>query len=198
MDIQSIRFVTARYGRMQGLRLLPLGILFLAASLWRAGWLWWLPGSDGAGAVVWFWTGLAIAVGLSFVMRAFYLRRFGRTEVSLWRGGGPSFIGLCVVFLATVWLQEVSASLVSLPAVFVSMALGYVGTAHRSRTHYLPVAAFCLVFAMLGIVGVSSALRDMLLDAVIGVVLVVAGIGDHVVLTRALRPPLSRHDASTV
>ncbi len=198
MDIQSIRFVTSRYDRMQGLRLLPLGVLFLAASLWRAGWLWWLPISDGAGAVAWFWTGLALAVGVSLVTRAYYRRRFGRADVPLWRGGGPSFVGLCVVFLATVWLQEVFASPVSLPVVFIGVALGYVGIVHRSRAHYLPTAALCLVFAVLPVVGVSVALRDVLLDAVIGVVLVVAGIGDHLVLTRTLRPPLPENDVRTL
>jgi hypothetical protein len=44
-DIQTVRYVTTHYPRLQGLRLAPLGVPFLLSAAWRAGWLAWWPAS---------------------------------------------------------------------------------------------------------------------------------------------------------
>src|SRR5688572_7265615 len=76
-DLQRLRYVTERYEHLQGLRLVPMGIPFLFSALWRDGELTWVPGIDGSGARMWFLALVALAVGLSFIAKTYYQRRFG-------------------------------------------------------------------------------------------------------------------------
>ena len=112
-DFERLRYVTERYAHLKGLRLVPLGISFLASAAWRDGQLRRGPGTAAA------------CIGIS--------------------GGHP-------------------------------------------RTHYLALAAVCLIFATLGTSGVPIHARDVLLDDLIGIGLIVVGIGDHLLLRRTLEP----------
>lgn len=186
-DLRRLRYVTERYDHLQGLRLIPLGIPFLFSSLWRDGQLTWVRGTADGGARIWFLALVALAVGLSFVAKAYYQRQFGmvRPAINATAALAASvFVGLLIV----------AASLhgdttVSVPAMIVALGLTYVGVAGgRMRPHYLAVAVLVALFALLGLLGVPFHTRNVLCDLLIAVGFVVIGIGDHLLLRRTLAP----------
>src|SRR5436190_12556630 len=99
------RYVTAHYAHLQGLRLLPLAVPFIASALWRAGWLTWWPGVNERTAGSWFVLLLGLAIAVSFVVRDAYRAEFG--DVQPLRGqSGASFLLLSfVAFLVLGWFQ---------------------------------------------------------------------------------------------
>ena len=55
------------------------------------------------------------------------------------------------------------------------------------RRHYLAIAVACVAFAIAPLIGVPVTVRDVTFDLLIGLGLLVAGVGDHVVLLRVLQ-----------
>ena len=194
-SLHRLRYVTERFDHLQGLRLIPLGIPFLFSALWRDGHLTWVPWTSGSGPRLWFAGLLLLALALSFAAKAYYRRQFGYVRA----GVSPTaplaaaiFTGLFIV-AALVNLEAESA--VSAPALIVALGLGYVGlSGGETRWHYLVVAAFVAVFAMLGQFGVPFQARNVLFDQLVAAGLVVIGLGDHVLLRRTL-VPVSHVDA---
>ena len=198
-DLSRMRYVTEHYAQMQGLRLVPLGVPFLASGAWRAGWLRGLPAADGHGAAYWFCMGLAVAVAMSFAVRAYYRRRFGLAQPLPGRNGVVTLMAFVASFMVLVAMQDELHWRVSIPALFVAVVFAYLGLVQgRLRQHYLALAGACLIFASLGILGVPLHERDVLLDFLIGGGLIAAGIGDHLVLRNTLQPPRSETYASPV
>src|SRR5262245_15779388 len=75
--LRRVWYVTSRYPQLQGLRLVPLAVVFLLSACWRAGLLR-LPGDHTHyGPEVWFSSGVAIAVMLAYLARAWYARHVG-------------------------------------------------------------------------------------------------------------------------
>src|SRR2546426_8784852 len=95
MEPGELRYVTQHYLQLQGLRLLPVGAVFLMSAMWRAVG----PHStDGAiSARLWFYGGLVAAVMGSFVIRAWYRKRFGFVSQPIY-GGAPPLIALLIGF----------------------------------------------------------------------------------------------------
>lgn len=186
-DLRRLRYVTERFPHLQGLRFVPLGIPFLISALWRDGYLEWVPGTTGAGARLWFLALLALAVGCSFLAKAHYQRLFGDVTPAInvtTALAASVFAGLLLVAVA---LQN--DTVVSVPALVVALALGYVAVAGgQLRWHYIAVAGLVAVFAMLGLVGVPAQTRSVLFDLLIAIGFVVIGIGDHLLLRRTLVP----------
>jgi hypothetical protein len=87
----------------------------------------------------------------------------------------------------------------SAPALFVGIALAYVGLARGLiRKHYLMVAAAWFVFASLSGIGVPLNVRQIVFELVLGGGLIAAGIGDHLLLQQTLQPPSRRSYAGPV
>jgi len=188
MDVSRVRYVTRRYPQLQGLRLLPVGIVFLLSGSWRAGWLP-IAAASHASAPVWFFSGLAIAVGLSFLIRAWYTKRYGLVSQGMLQSGVAPLTALLIGVLLTTWLQEQWRWIYPVPAVFIGLALLAIGLSHgAARKHYIVIAALWLSMASLGLFGVSSATQDVALDMTIGAALIVAGLGDHWLLRDTLQP----------
>ena len=185
LDVSRTRYLTEHYADLQGLRLIPLAVLFLASAAWRvAAWSWltWRPvwGSR------WFATGLVLALASSAAIGTVYRSRLG--TVSPRRR--TSAIATWVVFGVGVSLLQETARPwpVSLPFLFTDCVLAYVGCAGRGlRRHYLAVAIACLLFALTPLWSVPMAARRLALDLLIGFGLLVAGVGDHVVLQQERR-----------
>src|SRR5688572_739259 len=120
-DLARIHYVAEQYDHLQGLRLVPLALPFLASAAWRAGWLGgWPTGSVPMEAAYWFFGGLALAIALSFTVRTYYRRRFGMTRPLPWRSG---FITLTTLFACFVWLVSLQSTYewpVSVPAIFIA------------------------------------------------------------------------------
>jgi hypothetical protein len=65
------------------------------------------------------------------------------------------------------------------------------------RRHYLVIAVACLVFAFAPLMRVPPAARNVALDLLIGMGLIVAGVGDHMALQRVLQSPEGVGDVRT-
>jgi hypothetical protein len=182
-------FVVERYPHLQGLRLVPLGVLFLISAAWRAGFLSAVIPSDRA-AHFWFFSGLAIAVAVSFPIRRSYRRRFGRPpRPERTRTGVVTLTMVTGAFVLTLAVPHLPGS-VSLPALAIALALTYPGLSGGGlRWHYLPLAAGWFIFAWLPHLGLSRHVREVGLDVLIAVSLIVAGLGDDRILRRAMAAP---------
>jgi hypothetical protein len=102
-----------------------------------------------------------------------------------------TLLGSCAGFLWFEWLQEILALPVSLPLLFVAVALARLGlVAGRLRIHYLWIAAAVAAFAMLPHDGISADTRAAAAHLLVGGGLVVAAIGDDRILRRVLAPYL--------
>src|SRR5882672_7173562 len=187
MELSRVGYVTRRYPQLQGLRLVPLAVVFLVSGTWRGGW-WPFSVASHAGARGWFLGGLTAAVVLSFVIRGWYTRRYGTVSQGVLHTGIVPLTALLIGMLLATWLQDLWHWVYPVPALFVGTALLVIGVSQRARrTHYLVVAALWLVMASLGLFGVSSATRDVVFDVTIGVALLIAGLGDHWVLRNTLQ-----------
>ena len=103
------------------------------------------------------------------------------------RTGAATLVGVAVVFLGLVCLQDVRPDVrplpVSLPVLFLAIALARLGlVADRARGHYVWIAIGCVAFALLAPLGAPLSVRDVALDLLIGGGLIVAAVGDDRVL----------------
>jgi hypothetical protein len=179
-DRRSVRYVTTHFSRLQGLRLVPLGVPFLLSAAWRARWLSWWPGVTGRGAAVWFFALLATAIAVSFPIRTWYEYHFG-VVVSRGRhsGVGPIVASAAVVVLA-IWFQLEFAPPVLTPLLVVGLVLALIGWRDLAvRPHYIAIGVACASYACSQVLGVPLLARAILLDLLVGISLIVAGVGDH-------------------
>ena len=184
-------YVTSRYPQLQGARIIPLSLVFLASAWWRAGGFH-LPGDQlPRGAEAWFFAGLAVALVASYLIRRWYAQSIGSIGQHPTRNAAVPMVATCVLVGFAVWVQEGWQWRVSLPAIAVGSVLLATGLAHhRFRVHYAAAGAVLLAFSALPLLGVGPSTLDATFDAVIGIVLLIAGIGDHRLLTRTLHPPV--------
>lgn len=189
-DPARVRYLVEHYPRLQGLRLIPLGLLFLGLALWHDGQLAWLPGSAGDGAVRWFLGGLILAIASSYGIAAYYRNRFGSIQLGPFQTGGLRLLATGVVIFVSLVLQDAFKWRFSLPLFIVGGVLAYVGVVQRRmRQHYLWIAVACLLLANIADFGVPPRTRQVMFDLLIAGGLFVAGIGDHFVLLKVLHPP---------
>jgi hypothetical protein len=183
-QLQCVHWVIRHYAQLQGFRFVPLGVVFLVSSTWRAGFRGWLP--QGVGSRAAFFIGLATAVATSFPIQRWYRRHFGRAgSPSTW-GDASGLVLLTLGFMACASVGE-RVRAVSIPALFVGCALLSTLIASEGRRwHYGPVAACWIVFSMAGRIGLSSSIRDVLLDGFIGLSVIVCGLGDHRLLSKTI------------
>jgi len=179
-DLPRIHYVTEHYAQLQGLRLLPLSVLFLLAAIER------LAGARLLPAGVWAIL-VAAAVVAPFRIGGYYARRFGQVQPPRWRTGAFTLIASVAAFLWFEWLQETLLPPVSLPVIFVAVVLARLGlVAGRLRGHYLWIAAAAALFAVLPRAAVSADIRAVAGNLLIACGLVVAAIGDDRVLRQAM------------
>jgi hypothetical protein len=196
VNARHVLYVTEHYAHLQGLRLVPLGVCFLCSGAWRAGLMEWVPGIAGRGARAWFVASLAVALGLSLVIRARY-RRHGAVRPRATTTGAVT-LSVCFVSFVIVGTLPPNAWQISAPALLLAFALAYLGVvADGLRRHYLVIALACLVFACAPLMRVPLAARNVALDLLIGMGLIAAGVGDHVALQRVLHAPEGVEDAGT-
>jgi hypothetical protein len=199
MDQNTIRFVTANYHQLQGLRLVPLG-LFLA--LW--GLLDLLGFFDPAGFVsggrarVLTHIGIAFWVGLLLALAApvYYRYRYGSVD-PLDRGSRNRWITAAVIgFFVLLRIDRDLQWPVALHLLLVSLSLFItVWRDGRIRRHYLAPALVWLAVSFLPAFGASPTTLRMTLFGLGGLTLIGCGIGDHLLLTRTLAKPRTTDDA---
>ncbi len=199
MEQNKIRFVTANYHQLQGLRLVPLG-LFLA--LWAS--LDWLgffdparfPPGDHAKVLTRFgyayWLGLLLALAAP----AYYRYRYGSVDPFDRRSRNRWITAAVIGFFVLVRIDRDLQWPVSLHLLLVSVAL-FITVWHdgRIRSYYLAPALVWLAVSFLPALDVSPAILRMTLFGLGGLTLVSCGIGDHLLLTRTLAKPRTTDDA---
>ena len=181
-DLRRLHYVARHYRQLQGLRLLPRSVPFLLSALWRLA----FPASGSALPRAGWALLVAAAIAASVPIGRYYTRRYGDADVFPWRAA-VTLLGGAVAVLALEWIQELRPFPVSLPIVFVAVALARVGLSSDGlRLHYVWIAAACAVFAALAPLGVPLDVRAAALDLLLGGGIAVAAIGDDRVLRRAM------------
>jgi hypothetical protein len=187
-ELAHVRYVTAHYAQLQGLRLIPISVPFFVSALWRVGWLDWWPGARGSEAGSWFVLLLLGAVGLSYLLEAFYLGQFGDVRPLAGRSGAATLCISVVAFVALGWVQQRFQWPIPVSLLFVSAALCRLGLVeHGLRRHYLALAVGCAAFALWTATDAAPSTMTVARDLLIGFGLIVAGIGDDRVLRRSLQ-----------
>jgi hypothetical protein len=187
MDLARTRYVAEHFEHLQGLRLVPLGVCFLLSAARGAGFLSWVPGTQGRGADVWFLGVVAAAAVATDWVTAWYGRHMGVARARPSRSGAVTLVLSCVAFVVWVALPP-NPWHVSPALCFLAAVLAFQGCApHGLRRHYLPIALVWLLFALTPAIGMPGAVRRVAFDALIGLGLIVAGVGDHRVLQRSIR-----------
>jgi hypothetical protein len=139
-----------------------------------------------------FWLGLLLAV----MAPAYYRYHYGSVE-PLDRGSRNRWITSAVIgFFVLLRVDQNLQWPVSLHLLLVSVSL-FVTVWHdgRIRSHYLAPALMWLAVSFLPAFDVSPATLRTTLVGLGGLTLVGCGIGDHVLLTRALARPRTTDDA---
>lgn len=198
MEHQKIRFVTANYAQLQGLRLIPIG-LFLVLTAFdvlgvfdRQG----LSAADRAqaltrmGLLAWLAIGAALAAPLYYRYRYGAVEGFDRRRRDRWITAAVfGFFVLSRVDRNLDWPVSLSLMLVSV-SLFVTAL-----NEHWVRPYYPVVAAMWLLAACWPMLGGSPPGARLALCGLGGLTLVVIGIGDHLLLSRTLATPPSPGDA---
>jgi hypothetical protein len=179
INTRRLQYVAEHSPYLEGLRIVPLGVPFLASAAWRAGWLTWWPWTAGRGAERWFFASLATAIVLSCPIRAWYRRRWGARQPPRHRNGAAT-LTMSAIGVVALALWQPDHIRVSIPVVFVGLQLLTLGgVGHGARTHYRVIAGACFVVACVPLAGVSLHLRAIALDLLIGGGLIGAGWGEH-------------------
>src|SRR5262245_31749391 len=168
-DRHTVRYVVTHYTRLQGLRLVPLGVVFLLSAVWRAGWLTWWPGVDGRGAAIWFFALLSAAVAASFPIRWWYERQFGLVVARPRDNGVVPLVAFAALTGLAVWFQLTFAPPMPVPLLVVGVILALIGWRDLPvRAHYIGVGLACVLYACLQVMGVPLLARAILLDLLVG------------------------------
>jgi hypothetical protein len=184
----DLLFAVRAYPGLQGLRLVPLGVLGLAQTPWKMAW----PGHSYLKQTVGALMLLAALAGF-FLAGAYYHRRFGRVEAR-W---GPLWGCLSVPFALGLYfacyvLDEHQSRLSFSSLFMVCLCLVcYVGSKGR-RWHYLPLAlmfAGLTVLPLTGMVSPADLAEGPWSHPALGLFLVVGGVLDHRLLCRVLAAP---------
>jgi len=192
-DVLRSQFVTARYPQLQGLRLIPLAMVFFASALWRAGAIQ-VPAEQWQHAPeIWFAGGMTAAIGVSFVIRRWYNQTLGAIGQRAAHSGAIPIVATTGLAAAATWLQVSLGWHVPLAAIVVGGVLAAIGAReYRWRPHYIAAGAALLIYAVLPASGLAAHVLDATFDGAIGLTLLIVGIGDHILLTNTLRPPTEK------
>jgi hypothetical protein len=186
----ELLFAVRAYHSLQGLRLVPLGVVFLAKVPFEMAW----PGHSYLKQTVWAFMFLA-AFAAFFLAGAYYHRRFGRVEPRwgpLW--GFLSFAAVMGLFFGFSYLDILQDRLSFSSLFMVCLCLAcYIGSKGR-RWHYLPLAVMFTALTVLPLTGMTSPKLmasglGSLFRLGLGLFLAAGGVLDHRLLCRVLPAP---------
>lgn len=199
-DLERVRYVTENYERLQGLKMMPVGVLMLALAVFallRIDW----PGmtSEEEGAlfgVLLIFGGIfgCLAASLaSWVISGRYEQRYGkarRSPISRW--AGVLIVLGAVSFYVAHTIDIVLMTPMYLPYLVVGVAgIVFWWPERRFRIHYLFVAVTFLLVGFLPLAGVlpgnyfGEALGLLFLH--LGISVIVIGLLDHLLLIHTLK-----------
>ncbi|MDP9457863.1 MAG: hypothetical protein M3Q60_19305 [Actinomycetota bacterium] len=203
-DLERIRYVAANYGRLQGLRKLPVGLFFLlwvAALVSTLVWTRTLEDTVVPAGYVYAVLCLVVMIFVGSVLLydrigVYYERRYGSVERF------SRVPARRKALYAAIVLAVVLGSSFGLLVLGVAMMVAH-RPERRFQTHYLAMAALLVGYGLFHMVGlvVSVTLSPDLLDAmlvlhkwgrlitlpVLGLYFLVGGVLDHLLLTGTMK-----------
>jgi hypothetical protein len=197
MEHNQIRFVTANYHQLQGLRLVPLGLLLVLLGMLNSGLV---PPAFGAVRARYLtWIGIAsmLLVALTVLAPVLYRRRYGSVD-PVARGWRNAWITAAVVGVLVLGRLDTLVQWPVRTSLFLVSASLFITVWHdgRMRAHYLVPAVAWLVVSFLPTLNMSPAATRLTVFGLGGLTLIVCGIGDHLLVTRTLATPRTTDDAS--
>ncbi|CAN5911525.1 hypothetical protein BH23ACT11_BH23ACT11_17120 [soil metagenome] len=202
-DLERVRYVTENYENLQGLTRVPIGLALLMV------WAFFLTTgfeiSSQPVANIFITVGLltgGLLILLFFRIRKYYTRRYGQVRVipRVFRrrraaGGAVALTILVAGYFLTLWMGPLEQLE---PLLLVLLGLGVMEMIdrwpeRRLRPHYLVVGALVALsgLAMLFLVLSGMQYPDLLvlhlMTAFIGLILVIGGILDHLLLVRTMK-----------
>ena len=187
MDLRRLWYVTRKYSRLQGLRLLPFSVLLILSTAWREGWIR-LPGDESPRmAALWFVVGLGIAGAAGGRVVRWYRRVYGENEQKSGHSLAPQVAIALVCLPILVEIQQRWALPFSLPiATLAAVVAAYGAADYPLRRHYLAAALTLYAYVLLPALGVDAPIRHLLFPALMGLALAIAAIGDHRLIATTL------------
>ena len=187
MTRDRIRFVTAHYDQLQGLRLVPLGVYLVALAASGLGWLSWLPGDPSRASARWLGGLFCGALAVAAAATVWYRRRYGAlTALSRRRRNTWLVLAVGIFLLAAQFDQSVNGP-IALAPLSVAAALALTVRADGwFRAHYLIAAAPWLAVAWIPTLHDDGTSRLVSYALAGGFALIVCGLGDHWLLSRTL------------
>ena len=196
IDLRRLQFLTENYTHLQGLRLIPFGVAFMAKPLI------WGPQLDKAVLL-----GLmTVAVVLFYWIGLYYKRTFGRVQR---RRSAQLRDTLAVVLffaavVASLSLEERFQPPVSLLGLSMAALFVYIYRCSAGqRPYYLAVAALFASLSLVPLLGIARpdeifGRPGWLGDIALGAAYLFVGILDHLLLVRSLKPLPEESDADAV
>ena len=188
-QLARIRYVTENFDLLQGLRGLPVGLLFLMFADGIAGWSGLFhPGRTALPDL----TAIALCGGLYWWISVFYKRRFGRVERSQSRFGFN--VLFFVAMFTAIYFDVNTTPPVSLLSLTFSVWFIWMYVVWNERIHYLVIGTVMVMLSLtplLPTVGLEDTVwggGGAAFLAAMGLGLIVGGLFDHRLLVQALSP----------
>ena len=199
MDVEydRIRFVTANYYQLQGLRLVPVGLILVLLGLLDAVWLPPTGGADRASVLTRVGFAFMLLLALAIVAPVIYRLRYGSIAPvdRGWRNGWitAAVIGFFALYRLDRFLQWPVRTSLLLVSASLFITVWHDG---RIRAHYLVPAFAWLAVSLLPVLNLSAGDAKLTLFVLGGLTLIWGGIGDHLLLTRTVATPRTTDDVS--
>jgi hypothetical protein len=198
-ELRSLRFVTINYSRLQGLKVVPSGLLLFLISLWTNAQQ--ERERDLSLPLIFLFGGILVYA----VIDGYYRRTFGRVEQTmraLWTDVIFSTAFSVVVLLAVVWDMSWLGPISLFPLVFASgLLLDYLRMLRLAGN--LPIATLPAALICIGLIALSAFLPLAGADAwkaagfrtplfavfsLNGILIVLYGLVGHLFLVRSMQP----------
>ncbi len=185
-NLYRIRYVTKNFGALQGLKMVPFGLFFLAMGV---GWL----GEQGDLSLS--LPAFALTLLAYWLIGRYYTRSFG-----LVNSGRENFVKdflLPLTLVLVLWLAAAVDYWVRLPVSIFGLTLAAVILVwwwlqeQRTRVHYAMMAGLIALISLLPLMGIKEGWSIIqppgtLFHLLLGLIFVIGGILDHLLLMNNL------------
>jgi hypothetical protein len=187
-DLKRVQYVTAYYSALQGLKLVPFGLLFLLFAAQAGGW----NGLGRQGDCTLTLPLLLVVIALYFVIGRYYDRTFGRVQYMRKGAGDLAVIAFVAVFVGAIVAEIIWKPSVSL--IGLVMAMGFIGGGVSSRRWYYIVLGSLTAGVSLLPIWLSGPFAGRYVGSfsftfnfTLGLTYLVGGLVDHYLLLRAFK-----------
>ena len=191
-DLKRVRYVTSYFSALQGLKLVPLGLLFLLFAAQAAGW----RGLGRQGDCTLTLPLLLVVIALYFVIGRYYDLTFGRVQYAARGVGDLAVLAWVIGLVGAIVAEMIWKPAVSLIGLVI--ATGFVGGGFRSKRWYYIVLGGLTAGVSLLPIWLNSPLAGQYFGSfsftfnfALGLTYLLGGLVDHLLLVRAFKaaPP---------